>query len=78
MRSWLYHVTPLAKTCEQLLWGKPVDPECTPQENPVAWTTTNNGGRVFFTTLGHPEDFGVPSFRSLLINGIRWAMGEVG
>lgn len=78
MRSWLYHVTPLAKPCEQLLWGKPVDPECTPQENPVAWTTANNGGRVFFTTLGHPEDFGVPSFRSLLINGIRWAIGEIG
>lgn len=78
VRSWLYHVTPLAKPCEQLLWGKPVDPECAPQENPVAWTTTNNGGRVFFTTLGHPEDFGIPSFRALLTNGIRWAIDDLG
>lgn len=76
VRSWLYHVIPLAKPCEQLLWGKPVDPECPPQENPVAWTTENNGGRVFFTTLGHPEDFDIPAFRTLLVNGIRWALND--
>ena len=77
VRSWLYHVLPLAKPCEQLLWGRPIDPECKPQENPVAWTTTHNRGRVFFTTLGHPEDFDVPSFRTLLVNGIRWTLGDL-
>lgn len=70
-RSWLYDVLPLSKPCEQLLWGTPIVPEKPPQENPVAWTTAHNQGRVFFTTLGHPQEFDIPSFRSLLTNGIR-------
>jgi type 1 glutamine amidotransferase len=77
VRSWLYRVLPLPDTCNQLLWGVPIDPEGQPQENPVAWTKTHNGGRVFFTTMGHPEDFGVPSFRNMLTNGIRWAVGDL-
>lgn len=77
LRSWLYNVLPLSKPCEQLLWGKPLEPEGKIHENPVAWTTAHNQGRVFFTTLGHPDDFDVPSFRSLLINGIRWAIGDL-
>ncbi len=77
VRSWLYDVLPLSKPCEQLLWGKPIEPEKPPRENPVAWTTAHNRGRVFFTTLGHPEDFDIPSFRSLLTNGIRWALNDL-
>ena len=77
VRSWLYHVLPLSKSCEHLLWGRPVEPECKPQENPVAWTTSHNRARVFFTTLGHPEDFDIASFRTLLVNGIRWAIGDL-
>lgn len=78
LRSWLYHVLPLAKPCEPLLWGVPVEPECPGQENPVAWTTQHNRARVFFTSLGHPDDFANPSFRTLLTNGIRWALGDLG
>ena len=77
VRSWLYNVLPLSKPCEQLLWGKPIAPESRPEENPVAWTTAHNQARVFFTTLGHPEDFDIPSFRSLLVNGIRWAIDDL-
>lgn len=77
LRSWLYHVTPLRDGCEPLLWGTPVDPECLPQPNPVAWTGCHNGARVFTTTMGHPEDFAVPEFRSVLFNGIRWAIGDL-
>lgn len=77
VRSWLYHVLPLRADCEQLLWGRAVGAEREAQENPVAWTRTHRGARVFHTTLGHPEDFGIPSFRSLLVNGIRWAAGDV-
>jgi type 1 glutamine amidotransferase len=77
VRSWLYHVLPLSKPCRQLLWGKPVQPECPPCENPVAWTTVHNQARVFFTTLGHPDDFEIPAFRLLLANGIRWAAGDL-
>lgn len=46
-----------------------------PLVNPVAWTKTYNGARVFFTTLGHPKDFKDPSMRSLAMNGIYWALG---
>ena len=77
VRSWLYHVQPLSKPCDKLLWGIPLEPECEPQANPVAWTTEHNGGKVFFTTLGHPDDFKVASFRTLLTNGIRWSLGDV-
>ena len=41
---------------------------------PVTWTNTHiGGGRVFYTSLGHPDDFQMPAFRDLLLNGIRWA-----
>lgn len=74
--SWLYEVLPLKGDCQPLLIGRAVKPEgkdAGPQ--PVAWIKTYKGARVFFTTLGHPEDFEVPSVRRLLINGIRWALG---
>jgi hypothetical protein len=28
------------------------------------------------TTMGHPEDFKVPAFRRLVLNGICWALGR--
>lgn len=77
VRSWLYEVLPLEGDARPLLMGRAVKPEgkdASPQ--PVAWTKTHNGARVFFTTLGHPEDFEAPSMRTLLINGIRWALGK--
>jgi len=43
---------------------------------PVAWTYTNPaGGRVFYTSLGHVDDFAQPGFQRLLLNGLRWAAG---
>jgi type 1 glutamine amidotransferase len=80
VRSWLYHTVPKyppadAKT---LLIGQAVDPERKDAvENPVAWTWKNKaGGRVFMTTLGHPEDFQVESVQRLVFNGIHWALGK--
>jgi type 1 glutamine amidotransferase len=75
VRSWLYH-TELSKPCSVLLRGEPVDPECPPTPGAVAWTTEHNGGRVFYTSLGHPEDFEVPPFRRLLRNGISWCADQ--
>lgn len=76
--SWLYVVAPLRGDCVPLLMGRTVNPrngiDHGPQ--PVAWTKTYQGARVFFTTLGHPEDFALPSARRLLINGIYWALGK--
>ncbi|MCC6425742.1 MAG: ThuA domain-containing protein [Phycisphaerales bacterium] len=41
--------------------------------SPIAWTRLNEwGGRVFTTTLGHPEDFANPSVQRLLLNALEW------
>ncbi|MCL4789422.1 MAG: hypothetical protein KJ070_21975, partial [Verrucomicrobia bacterium] len=43
---------------------------------PVAWINTNGNRRVFYTSLGGPEDFADFSFRRLLLNGMLWALGD--
>lgn len=80
VRSWLYHVLPghPPPDARRLLVGRAVNPN-NPNavENPVAWTWRNEwGGRVFTTTLGHPEDFAVEPFQRLVVNGIHWALGR--
>lgn len=78
VRSWLYHVLPdyPPPDATRLLIGKAVNPNHDAVPNPVAWTwRTKAGGRVFMTTMGHPEDFGVEPFQRLVINGIHWALG---
>ena len=44
---------------------------------PVAWTRTHRGGRVFYTSLGHQRDFEVEMFSRLLANGVLWAGGQL-
>jgi putative membrane-bound dehydrogenase-like protein len=39
---------------------------------PVAWTRLNKGGRLFYTSLGHPDDFKNENFRRLLVNALFW------
>lgn len=41
---------------------------------PVAWTNSYRGGRVFYTSLGNPQDFAAPWFQKLLVNGVLWAL----
>ncbi|MFN0167286.1 MAG: ThuA domain-containing protein [Bryobacteraceae bacterium] len=75
VRSWLYHVNPLPPVSTPLLIGRAVNPE--KQDwgpNAVAWTKQRKGARVFFTTMGHPEDFTLPSVRRLVVQGILWAL----
>lgn len=48
--------------------------ENTPEIEPVAWINSAEGRRVFYTSLGGPEDFQVPQFRALLRNGILWSL----
>ena len=78
--SWLYHVLPKypPPDATRLLMGHAVNPDNKDAvDNPVAWTwQTRAGGRVFTTTLGHPEDFEVEAFQRLVINGIHWALGQ--
>jgi type 1 glutamine amidotransferase len=43
-------------------------------KEPSAWTRVSDyGGKVFYTALGYPTDFGESQFRQLLVNGILWA-----
>lgn len=79
VRSWLYQVKPdyPPKAAKPLLMGRSVGKSDRKEreDNPVAWTfQTKAGGRVFATTMGHPEDFDVPEFRKVVINGIHWAL----
>ena len=42
----------------------------------MAWTHEVNGARVFYTSLGHTNDFANPSFRNLLVNAVFWGLGK--
>jgi type 1 glutamine amidotransferase len=68
----LYLSLPLAREVHPLLLGRAGNAK----PEPVAWTRVrNDGGRVFYTSLGHTADFREPSFVMLLRNGIFWAAG---
>ena len=76
-RSWLYHVLPKwppqDATC--LLMGKAINPRIPAPDNPVAWVWKNKyGGRAFFTTLGHPEDFDAEPMERLVVNAVHWCL----
>ena len=66
----LYRNTPIADDATLLLTG--TTDEAT---EPVAWTRMNAGGRVFYTSLGHQDDFRDDRFLRLLTNGVLWAAG---
>ncbi len=66
----LYKASPLAESVTLLLVGTIPD---NPPE-PVAWTNRYKDSRVFYTSLGHPDDFETPAFRRLLVNAVFWAL----
>ncbi|MBX6312422.1 MAG: isochorismatase family protein [Isosphaeraceae bacterium] len=68
----LYKVRPLADSAVPLLLGSiPGQPT-----EPVAWAYLSPaGGRVFYTSLGHPDDFRQAEFQRLLRNALAWAAG---
>lgn len=79
VRSWLYRVLPKwpPPDAERLLTGKAVNPNKPAEENPVAWTWKNrHRGRVFFTTLGHPEDMALEPVQRVSVNAIYWLLGR--
>ena len=43
------------------------------ESEPVAWVREKDGRRVFYTSLGHPDDFKDENFLRLLTNGLAWA-----
>ncbi|MFK7817480.1 MAG: ThuA domain-containing protein [Planctomycetaceae bacterium] len=66
----LYIVSPLMKSATPLLIGS--IPNKSPE--PIAWTNkTKHGGKVFYTSLGHIDDFKQADFNRLLKNAVDWA-----
>jgi len=68
----LYRNAPLPEGSTPLLTGtisgKPAEP--------IAWTHTYKNSRVFYTSLGHPDDFANPAFQRLLVNAIYWGLNQ--
>jgi len=69
----LYQVSPLQPDCQVLLTGTVKDH---PSE-PIAWyRLRKDGGRSFYTSLGHKDDFAKNAdFHRLLVNAVYWATG---
>jgi len=67
----LYKNQGIADDCRVLMTG--TSPEAT---EPITWTRMNKGGRVFYTSLGHQQDFKEDSFKQLLVNAVFWAAGR--
>ena len=68
----LYQVRPLKPDTVPLLYGS--IPNHSPE--PVAWTRhLSTGSRIFYTSLGHSQDFAQPWFRHLLGNAVYWCLG---
>lgn len=68
----LYKNPGVAKDVTVLLTGAIPD-----HTEPVAWVRERKVGeksqRVFYTSLGHPEDFKDPNFTRILVNALGWA-----
>lgn len=69
-RGSLYTVSPLEKSATALLIGSIPDKK----PEPVAWVNkTKFGGRAFYMSIAHPDDFELPAINQLLSNAIHWA-----
>lgn len=72
----LYKVLPLAADVTPLLIGTAKTNTSPPM--PVAWTRHYGPkkARVFYTSLGAPEDMEIADVRTLLINGVAWTLAR--
>ncbi|WP_010587162.1 PVC-type heme-binding CxxCH protein [Schlesneria paludicola] len=69
----LYKTFPLDPAATELMRGRI---EGRVQQEPFAWTfQRKDGGRTFYSSMGHPDDFKQPVFQRLLLNGLHWAAG---
>jgi putative heme-binding domain-containing protein len=69
--SHLYKSRDLAASTTPLLVGQVENQQAV---EPVAWVNTDQNRRVFYTSLGSPDDFNQPWFRRLLVNGVFWSL----
>mgnify|MGYP001816153488 FL=1 len=69
----LYRVSPLADGAIVLLHGEVPGHA----SEPVAWTfRREDGGKSFYTSLGHVDDFKQGVLPQLLVNAIDWSLGR--
>ena len=48
-------------------------------DHPISWLQEYDGGRSFFTTLGHTKEvYGLPGYRKHVLGGILWSAGKAG
>jgi type 1 glutamine amidotransferase len=64
----LYKNPAVAKDVTVLMTGTIPD-----HTEPVTWVREYKGGRVFYTSLGHPDDFKDENFVRMLSNAVFWA-----
>lgn len=70
--SWLYKTSPLRPGTNVLMMGRVGQRQ--PHE-PVSWTYVHQGGgRSFYTSLGHPDDFQNTDFIAMLKNAVDWCV----
>lgn len=69
--SHLYKNRDLAKSVTTLMTGR-VDG----QTEPAVWVNTAENRRVFYASLGNPDDFALPNFRRLLLNAVFWSLDK--
>ncbi len=71
----LYRVLPLAADATPILIGTAQAGATTPPQ-PVAWTRSYGSAkaRIFYTSLGAPEDMRSVDFHRLLLNAVAWTL----
>jgi len=71
----LYKVLPLAADATPVLIGTAQAGSTTPPQ-PVAWTRTYGSGkaRIFYTSLGAPEDMRSADVKRLMLNAVAWTL----
>ncbi|PSL02756.1 glucose/arabinose dehydrogenase [Haloactinopolyspora alba] len=54
-------------------------PDAMGEDHPIAWCSNFDGGRVWYTALGHKSEYyDEPLMREHLLGGIQWATGAAG
>lgn len=66
----LYDAKPIARDATLLMEGSTSE-----GTQPVTWLRDAGPGhgKVFYTSLGYPDDFKEPAFRQLMVNALHWA-----